>query len=1390
MSSREPWHAKVETIGILLGLAGSVTGFVVFVSDLPRLLLVIMGLGVGGTGLAITFLISSEAPKRFYFRLFPRAGYLDRLRERLRYLPANGLLTKSPQLSEMRDLYIDLALRPVGQEGTGFRTSLRSALVDDGIVVVLGEPGRGKTTLLRHTALAQAERTRAARPHRLPVLIDLSDHAAALVSGEAPSLGQMALPPAQDGVTPKWLDRQIAKGGCLILLDGFDDVTSPEERARLVGWLRRQVDRHPGNAWAVASRPHAHAETPVPGARLLEVCELGSGQIRRFLTRWFEQHERRADVDLSDEKRRARAARRADELFHRIGENGLTELAVHPLLLTLIANVHQFRQEIPGGIADLYQEATDALLYQITKVKGLSDPTGLREPQKGRVVSELAIWMMERELREVAREEAAEIIAVAVRRLGAQRKVTPEEFLDAVRDDGVLAERTPGLLTFAHLPFQEYLAAAWIRERGTVRLLTRNIERPWWRETILLWAADADATPVIEACLDARTPWSLDLARSCVKIAREVSPEVRGALERELDRQAAFPGGPLQSTVLIDYLVQEHADEGRRIIAKARAVNRRIDAEDVRIALAQARFGGDGEADAAAYLSAALLAEEMGRIQEARRHQARGLLSLMSVMSRRSTEAAFDLLRAAVALSESAARPEQARLLEEAIGRLHLLAPGKTAADVPERRFGTDSFAAEVLWMVTALCRVGGHRVLADLLPMIAQHEAVNEVFLRSVREGGERAADVAAFLEVNVAGPVLVAAWNAAVEEWRRDRRRLAYELGPLKDLEPAEEALVEARTLLEREREGTAPASLTRNLRDLARACHALCAYLTERHFEERDDALRTAARIAGAVRADIRDAPTAAAVELAEPAALRIEEIVGKARRELAASSPPRPRVDLAVVPSSRVGDTVTVQITVANEEGAAPLESVRLEVRPDPAAAVPQAPAVALPGTIRGGASHIMLVRLDLTNHATTSFELPVTLYHRRRYSDEDTAHEALLPIRVARPEDFVPVPNPFLAWADGRPVDDPAMFFGRDELVERVRSVFREASEPGAGMVIYGQKRTGKSSIRVQLERCLCEEDGFPVVDVGNISTLEPDPGTSMQRLLGSLLWRILEGAHKAAPDGPRLLPEGFDRKALIDSPDPVHDCAGLFEEHRRAAPGRRPFVVLIDEFQLMDEWVQRELVSATFMQTFKAIVERRLFHLVLIGQANLHRLIRSDPNAFGVFGTERVTFLKRPDAERLVQEPIAAPGGRYRGRAVAEIIRLSGGNPHYIQMLCSDLVEHMNRDRTELVTEADVALVAEDLLGRMEYKHFDNLEAPAHLEDPYGPAERRRVLTAIAVDSRDGPATAHGVEESLLEDLLSREAVQREGGGYRLTVGLYEEWLLRYFGTRRNEEPV
>ena len=113
----------------------------------------------------------------------------------------------------------------------------------------------------------------------------------------------------------------------------------------------------------------------------------------------------------------------------------------------------------------------------------------------------------------------------ALRRLG--RRVTAADFLADVGSNGLLVERESGQYCFAHHTFQEYLAAAHIRDKGLADDLAKAVGDPWWRETTLLYTAQADADPIVAACLDSGTIPALALAFDCADQDSDLDADLR-----------------------------------------------------------------------------------------------------------------------------------------------------------------------------------------------------------------------------------------------------------------------------------------------------------------------------------------------------------------------------------------------------------------------------------------------------------------------------------------------------------------------------------------------------------------------------------------------------------------------------------------------------------------------------------------------------------------------------------------------------------------------------------------------------------------------------------------------------------------------------------------------
>jgi NACHT domain len=407
--------------------------------------------------------------------------------------------------------------------------------------VIVGPPGSGKTTLLKHLTLKVASRhAPEAGPARtkIPILLLLRDSVHQIVAADEVSLADVVAQSLPKPVRPRpdWIERHLRKGNCLVMMDGLDEVADPGHRKILVEWIRAQIAQYDRNGFVVTSRPSGYLSNPLAAADVVQVRPFTDGQIDTFLHRWYLATEirrtgRRDEVVLSD------AETRANDLLRRLRNAPLLyDLGANPLLLTMIAHVHNYRGVLPGGRAELYREIFQVFLGQRQEAKGLINH--LTHVQREAVLRHLAFEMMGRRLRDVTLTEAASIISEQLAR------VAPDEgaeafLLDTEQVSGLILQREDGTFSFAHLTFQEYLAAARVREKGLVAGLTEKVADPWWREVILLYCAQADAGPIVETCLtQSHSSRALLLALDSAEIARELDPDIRGRLTRTMSEES------------------------------------------------------------------------------------------------------------------------------------------------------------------------------------------------------------------------------------------------------------------------------------------------------------------------------------------------------------------------------------------------------------------------------------------------------------------------------------------------------------------------------------------------------------------------------------------------------------------------------------------------------------------------------------------------------------------------------------------------------------------------------------------------------------------------------------------------------------------------------------
>lgn len=366
-------------------------------------------------------------------------------------------------------------------------------------IVVLGDPGSGKTTHLKRMLLWCLRRRPADLglpddivPLFLPLreLRDLSHGLDAFIEAQldSPHLGLSA------GLGKALLDR----GRLLFLLDGLDEVADTAQRASVARWIEDAARARHDCTFAVTSRFAGYGDARLNEDFLeLHIRPLTVEQSDTFIRRWYHVVETGLGADQSQAE--ALATTRASELIARLREGDfrstrLTWMTSNPLLLSNLCLVHRDRGQLPRGRARLYEECVEVLLERWREGKGLA--VDVRAEEGRRVLQPVADWLHSKEQRTRATTAELEPVVEPALRAVQWKGGGAREFLRTVRDEsGLLTGWGVDEYGFMHLGFQEYLAAREIRRRhftGDVSALpdlAARFGQAWWQEVILLLVA-------------------------------------------------------------------------------------------------------------------------------------------------------------------------------------------------------------------------------------------------------------------------------------------------------------------------------------------------------------------------------------------------------------------------------------------------------------------------------------------------------------------------------------------------------------------------------------------------------------------------------------------------------------------------------------------------------------------------------------------------------------------------------------------------------------------------------------------------------------------------------------------------------------------------------------
>ncbi len=571
-------------------------------------------------------------------------------------------------------------------------------------------------------------------------------------------------------------------------------------------------------------------------------------------------------------------------------------------------------------------------------------------------------------------------------------------------------------------------------------------------------------------------------------------------------------------------------------------------------------------------------------------------------------------------------------------------------------------------------------------------------------------------------------------------------------------------------------------------------LVEFNTQAAFEDKERYFNIIGSQINTLQTEIEASPTEFSFNILSSQLAILSKLLEKEFKNVIQTS--KPIISIKVLGESIIHDNniVISSINVSNKKGSAPISWFLVDIHNTDSIEFIQENNESNQ-SLKGGDDKTIKLKVHVSKDIREqgAFNLNAKFSYKVRGNEDIIQFNENLTIRLYSEDEFDEIPNPFAATADSGPVQDEKMFYGRNEFIDNIKSSIIESSSKC--VIIYGQKRSGKSSVLFHLKKQLNQSSQAFCI---SFSLGEIVEDLSAITFYYKVLSEIEDSLESLSNQGERK--PNFTAPSLSDIKEApaliFNDFMKKFRKECLSTSGweNKKLVLLIDEFTYIYTAIQKGFLSDQFMKTWKSFVEKSYFTSILIGQDIMPKFKMAYQNEFGIAEDKRLSYLSKEDAIKLIEEPIwdeKRDRSRYLGKALDVILDYTSSNPYYIQIFCARLVEYMNRQKAISVTEADVYDVAQTFISgeqALSPDKFDNLITAGDADiEAFDPDDILKALKEIAMASKNLDSCSRDSirlgsiekEEQILSDLKTREVIScPQPNFYKIKVRLFKEWLL------------